>query len=186
MGLLDDYGVDVVSDAIETGFGDGPEPGPYRFELTDIFVKEGSVKDPEKSWVIIEYLLDDEMGGAPVEHSELFQLPLDPANPTEKERKTLGRYKTRLKNLGVPDDKINTVERDELVGLTGTLVVVENAGSGANAGRSFKNINKVKVDLPGEETAAPAAKAAPAAAAPVARQRQARATSTPNPFAPKA
>lgn len=175
MGLLDDYGVDVAADADTSGGFSTVEPGPYRFEVKDVFVKEGSVAEPEKAWIIFEYLLDDEMGKT-VEHSELFQIPEDPKNPTDNERKTLGRYKSRLNDLGVADDKVNSVDRDELVGLTGTLTVVSVPGKGKNAGKSYQNIRNVKLDR-GEATTSASAAAPAAARRPVTR------TASANPFA---
>jgi hypothetical protein len=71
MGLLDDYGIDtseVEAPSYEL------EDGIYEFELGDVYVKQGSQNFPDRSWVIMEYLVGDEGK----KQSELFELPKEP------------------------------------------------------------------------------------------------------------
>jgi hypothetical protein len=164
MGLLDDFGIDT-NDIELPSFE--VEDGIYEFEIGDVFVKNGSQNFPDRSWVIIEYILGD----SGQKKSEMFELPADPGNMTDKERQKIGFYVARLIDLGVARDEVNTVDRDDLIGLQGTLQVYSQTGKGANKGKLFQNIKNVKVSK--GDTAAPVAKAAPAA----------RATSAANPFA---
>jgi len=162
MGLLDEYGIDT-SEA-ETPSYD-MEDGIYEFTVGDVYVKQGSERFPDRSWVIIEYLVGDEGK----KQSELFELPQDPENLTDRERQKLGYYVARLMDLGVDRAAVNDVDREDLIGLRGTLQLYSSAGKGANAGKMFQNVKNVKI--------------AKASEAPQPAQKKARQTAASNPFA---
>lgn len=162
MGLLDEYGIDT-SEA-ETPSYD-MEDGIYEFTVGDVYVKQGSQKYPDRSWVIIEYLVGDEGK----KNSELFELPADPENLTDRERQKLGYYVARLMDLGVDRAAVNDVDREDLIGLRGTLTLHSVAGKGPNAGKMFQNIKNVKVSKASE--------------APQPAQKKTRQTAASNPFA---
>jgi len=164
MGLLDDFGIDT-NDIDVPSFE--IEDGIYEFEIGDVFVKNGSQNYPDRSWVIIEYILGD----SGQKKSEMFELPADPENITDKERQKLGYYVARLIDLGVDREAVNTVDRDDLIGLRGTLQVYSQSGKGANKGKMYQNIKSVKV----------AKGDAPAPA--VTKATAVRTTSAANPFA---
>ena len=162
MGMLDDYGIDTSE--IEAPSYD-LEDGIYEMTVGDVYVKQGSQAYPDRSWVIIEYLVGEEGK----KKSELFELPADPENITDNERQKLGYYVARLLDLGVERAAVNDIDRDDLIGLRGTLQLYSNAGKGKNAGKMFQNIKNVKIT----ETSA----------APQPAQKKARQTAASNPFA---
>lgn len=162
MGLLDEYGIDI-SEATTPSYD--MEDGIYEFTVGDVYVKQGSQAFPDRSWVIIEYLVGDEGK----KNSELFELPVDPDNLTDRERQKLGYYVQRMLDLGVSRDEVNDVGRDDLIGVRGTLQLYSQAGKGKNAGRMFQNIKNVK--------------AAQASSAPQPAEKKARQTAASNPFA---
>lgn len=162
MALLDDYGIDTSD--IEAPSYD-LEDGIYEFEVGDVYVKQGSQAYPDRSWVIMEYLVGD----TGIKKSELFELPQDPENITDRERTKLGYYVARLMDLGVERDAVNDVDRDDLIGLRGTLQLYSSAGKGKNAGKMYQNIKNVKTGKP--------------SAAPQPAQKKARQTAASNPFA---
>ena len=162
MGLLDDYGIDT-SEAETPSYE--MQDGIYEFTVGDIYVKQGSQAYPDRSWVIIEYLVGDEGK----KQSELFELPADPDNLTDRERQKLGYYVQRMMDLGVAREAVNDVDREDLIGLGGTLQLYSTAGKGKNAGRMFQNIKNVKASKASEATQ-------PA-------QKKARQTAASNPFA---
>jgi hypothetical protein len=162
MGLLDEYGIDT-SEA-ETPSYD-MEDGIYEFTVGDVYVKQGSQKYPDRSWVIVEYLVGDDGK----KQSELFELPADPENMTDRERQKLGYYVARLMDLGVAREAVNDVDREDLIGIRGTLQLYSSAGKGPNAGKMFQNIKNVKTTK--------------ASAAPQPAQKAARQTAASNPFA---
>jgi len=162
MGMLDDYGIDTSE--IEAPSYD-LQDGIYEMTVGDVYVKQGSQAYPDRSWVIIEYLVGEEGK----KKSELFELPADPENITDKERQKLGYYVARLLDLGVERAAVNDIDRDDLIGLRGTLQLYSNAGKGKNAGKMFQNIKNVKIT----ETSA----------APQPAQKKARQTAASNPFA---
>jgi hypothetical protein len=162
MGLLDEYGIDT-SEA-ETPSYD-MEDGIYEFTVGDVYVKQGSQKFPDRAWVIVEYLVGEEGK----KQSELFELPADPENLSDRERQKLGYYVARLMDLGVDRAAVNDVDREDLIGLRGTLQLYSSAGKGANAGKMFQNIKNVKIAKASE------------ANQPV--QKKTRQTAASNPFA---
>jgi hypothetical protein len=162
MGLLDEYGIDTTE--AETPSYD-MEDGIYEFTVGDVYVKQGSQKYPDRSWVIIEYLVGDDGK----KQSELFELPQDPDNMTDRERQKLGYYVARLMDLGVAREAVNDVDREDLIGLRGTLQLYSSAGKGANAGKMFQNIKNVKTTK--------------ASAAPQPAEKKVRQTAASNPFA---
>jgi hypothetical protein len=162
MGLLDEYGIDTTE--AETPSYD-MEDGIYEFTVGDVYVKQGSQKYPDRSWVIIEYLVGDDGK----KQSELFELPADPENMTDRERQKLGYYVARLMDLGVAREAVNDVDREDLIGLRGTLQLYSSAGKGANAGKMFQNIKNVKTTK--------------ASAAPQPAEKKVRQTAASNPFA---
>lgn len=159
MGLLDEYDIDV-STVETTGLPDDI----YEFTVGDVYLKEGSRENPEQNFVVFKYLLGEEGR----EYSEFFGLPLIPSQPTDKELKKLSFYKSRLLSLGVSADEVNSVESDDLVGITGTFEL-RTVRSKAN-GQDYQNIRNFKVSATGEK---------PAAAAPAKKP----ATAVDNPFA---
>jgi hypothetical protein len=96
-------------------------------------------------------------------------LPADPDNLTDRERQKLGYYVQRMMDLGVAREAVNDVDREDLIGVGGTLQLYSTAGKGKNAGRMFQNIKNVKV--------------AKASEAPQPAQKKARQTAASNPFA---
>jgi len=166
MGLLDDYGIDTTE--IEAPSYD-IEDGMYEMTVGDVYIKQGSKNFPDRSWVIFEYLVGEEGKKA----SELFELPVDPGLLTDKEHTRLGYYVARLLSLGVARENVNDIDKDDLVGLTGTLVLYTSTGKGANAGKTFQNIKNVKVSEASSEASQPAQK------------NEVRQTAAKNPFAKK-
>ena len=146
MALFDDYNVNLddfeaPSYEIADGF--------HQFEVGDCVLREGTEKKPEAVWLIVSYLLGDTGN----RKDEWFQLPDDPSNPTDKEAQKMGYLKARLKDLGF-DGNLNTLQRDQLVGITGVLEVFTKNG--------YQNIRKVKAD--GIGASAPTKKPAHSAA----------------------
>lgn len=135
--LLEEYNVDMTEVEEPKGY-DRPADDIYEFTLADVYIQEGSKKQPEKRWIIFKYLLGD--SGKP--YSELFGLPDDPSNPTPKEVERLGYYKARLLSLGVSPEDMNTVGADELIGTTGTFELRTVKGKD---GQEYQNIRNFKV-----------------------------------------
>lgn len=143
MALFDDYNVDLDDFAAPSY---EITDGYYEFEIGDCILREGTEKKPDAVWLIIKYLLGD----TGLSKDEWFQLPDDPANPTDKEAMKMGYLKARLKDLGF-EGKLNTLQREQLIGITGTLEIFTKNG--------YQNIRKVKAVM-GTPVAAGAGKVA--------------------------
>ena len=160
MGLFDEYGVNM--DEVKESSWEVPDD-IYEFAVGSCWIQEGTKKDPDAQFFVIEYLLGDE---GDLKKSEWFGLPADPTAPTDKELQKLGFLKTRLKSLGIPEGNLNDVDEDTLVGITGTLQIVTRNG--------FQNIRNVRVDEEqevAEESAAEVEEEAPKAAPKVAARK---------------
>lgn len=162
MSILSEFGIDATE--IEAPSYD-LEDGIYDFEVGNVYVKNGSKQHPDRSWIIMEYLVGD----TGVRKSELFELPKDPQNMTDKEIQRLGYYVSRLMDLGVPREKVNDVDGEDLIGLRGTLTLYSQSGRGPNAGKLYQNIKNVRTDS--------------SSAASQSQPKQARKTAASNPFA---
>lgn len=154
-GLLEEFEIDLSSVEAPDTYG-RPADDIYEFVVGDVYIQNGSKNHPEKSWIIFKYLLGD----SGKEFSELFSLPNDPANPTEQEASRLGFYKQRLVSLGIAPEDVNTVGRDDLVGIRGTFEL--RTTKSARDGKEYQNIRNFKVS--GSDGSLPKAKAKPATA----------------------
>lgn len=185
MGIFDEYGVNMGE--VKENSWEVPDD-IYEFVVGSVWIQEGTKKDPNAQYFVIEYLLDDEGN---LKKSEWFQLPEDPTSPTDKELQKLGFLKTRLKSLlpDASDEELNAADEDTLVGISGTLQIVTRNG--------YQNVKNVRVEgEPANESpdqgqseekvvekpkAAPARKPAAAKAAP--KQQAAAKGTVHNPFA---
>jgi hypothetical protein len=172
MGLLEDFNIDMKDIKANSGF-EITATGFWNFTIGAAFIKEGSVANPDKSWIIIEYILDNEDGETD-KYSDLFELPKDSRDLTKKELQTMGFYKARMLELGFHEDEINDIEGEELVGMTGTLEVYHTRGKGDNSDKTYANVRHVKVSTDEETTTFDEPDPEPAAKAP--RSRGAAAT----------
>lgn len=158
MALLADFGIDTNDIEMPTY---ELEDGVYEFEVGSCYVKNGSQAYPDRSWIILEYIIGD----TGQKKSELFELPADPENITDREMQKLGYYVSRLVDLGVPREQVNDIDGDDLVGLRGTLQLFSQAGKGKNAGKMFQNIKNVKVSKDSSTSPQPKSKTASKTAA---------------------
>lgn len=177
MGLLDEYGLDV-SEYDAPGF-EVPD-GVYEFVVGDYFIKNGSAKNPDKAWVIMEYTLDTGK-----KFSELWELPADMSNLTEAEKDKMGRLNQRLQSLGLTPEQAASADRDDVVGISGSFQLRSSVGK---KGGTFQNIRNLRVYDSGENEFEEAEEAPVKAAtkAPAAKRIPSKAATTvSNPFAKK-
>lgn len=165
--LIAEFNIDLTQVDEPTGGFERPKDDIYEWELGNVSLKQGSKTNPNRSWIIFDYLL----GETGMKFSELFELPVDPRNPTDKEVQRLGYYKQRLLSLGVAPENVNTVTADELVGTRGTFELRTKQGKDGN---DYQNIVGSTFKTHGVDGIAAAPKAAPAAS-----------TAPANPFANK-
>lgn len=163
MALLTEFGIDATEIELPTY---ELEDGVYEFEVGNCYVKNGSQAYPDRSWIILEYIIDD----TGVKKSELFELPKDPENMTDRELQKLGYWVSRCVDLGIPRERVNDIDGEDLVGIRGTLQLYSQAGKGKNAGKMFQNIKNVKVTRS-------------SSADPQPQPKTARKTAAANPFA---
>ena len=171
-GIFEEFGLEIDFDEVPDAPDFNVEDGTYRFEIGDVFLKQYTDKktNTEKNAMIIDFLLGDEGK----KKGEFFNLPDDLANPTPAELTKMSFWKQRLESLGFDKSQLNSIGRDELIGLTGTLKLAHDKKTG-----KWQNVSDVVVDG-APEVSAPVRNTAPAAA------RPARAGGVKNPFAPKA
>jgi hypothetical protein len=169
-GIFEEYDLNIEFEEVPDAPSYDVEDGIYAFEIGDHFIKEWEKGGVAQKSVIFEFLLGDEGK----KYSEWFTLPLDPDNITSGEITKLSYLKKRYISLGVAPQDMNSVTREDLLGLTGTLKLKHDKTG------KWQNIFEFAVDGVGDE---PAAEAAPVAA-PAARPARAatQRTAAPNPF----
>jgi len=132
-GLIAEFGIDLDNVEVTEGGYEKPKDDIYEWELGNVSLKQGSKANPNRSWIIFEYILGD----TGMKFSELFELPVDASNPTDKEINRLGYYKQRLLSLGVSAEDVNTIGADDLIGTRGTFELRTKKG---NDGKDYQNI----------------------------------------------
>lgn len=146
MGILDDYNVDL--DDYDTSTFDVPD-GVFDFTIGEVATQDGSKNRPDQPMLYIHYILTSE-DGKNYTRREYYDIPGDPSSPTDREKRDMGRLKSRIISLGFDEAEVNKVEPDELVGISGTLQLVTTKG--------FQGIRNLRVDEDSEPEPTPAPK----------------------------
>lgn len=202
MGLFDDAGIDDA----ELKVGAKIEPGDYPGEVSGMEVKlskEKTAEDGTKSggdrFVVLSYTLAEDVSEFPIQdwfrildegktfddlddEDDSYNVTPWGSKQTEKAffKNAYKQLKKRLMSLGVPEDKVNSVGPDDLIGAPVIVSLVENKKS------TFPKIKDVSApgssgtslpSAPGPSTTASASSPASASAAPT--------TAPSNPFARK-
>lgn len=120
-GLLGAFNIDM--DTVEAPSFDVKDD-TYEFVVGDLFLVEGTKNHPDRTWLVLEFLLGDDGK----KKSEWFELPADSDNPTPKEMEKLGYMKLRLKALEVPDEKLNSFGPEDVIGKRGVFTLATKNG----------------------------------------------------------
>lgn len=167
MGFFSELGIDAADVKANQGFKE-PKDGLYEFEVSKAEVKHGTQNDPDAIGVIVSYRLDTGEF-----KSEYFAMPKDEDDDNGNNIRGLSNFKGRLIDLGFPDDdeELNSVELDDLVGITGSFRLVTKRSKN---GREYQNINNISVEEseeePEEKPKKAAQKKAPAKKAPAKKK----------------
>jgi hypothetical protein len=143
MGLLDDYLDPDVIDEEEAGFS-RPQDGTYEFEIGDALIKHWENDKGEYNSFVIDYYLtdpDDEDRSVP-KYSDFLTLPdedTDPEDYTDQEKRNLRTLRDRFYALGFERSQFKSIDRNDLVGLTGVLTL--KTGS-----KGFQNVTQFAAD----------------------------------------
>lgn len=131
MGLFD--GIDIESAA------DDPfavDDGTYEAFVTEI--KVGLTRDESKTGMTTTFRISEgENEGKLVSRWLLVPTIEDPKNPTADEARALSFLKSHLMSLGVPAEKVNEVDADDLVG-TEVYITVRSANG-------YTNVRKIQL-----------------------------------------
>jgi hypothetical protein len=126
------------------------EPGTvpdatYKCFLFDI--KKGATAKGDKDGVTFIYRIGDgNYEGEDVrEWLEIPRVAAD-AKPTPDQEKKFGRIKARLVSLGVPAERVGTVDAEDLIGTKVYVTTKTNNG--------YVNVNKVTLDTEGDTSSA--------------------------------
>lgn len=105
-------------------------------------VKVGRTKaDPSKNKVsklgmtIVYKISEGDYEGRQVQEWKQIPEPVDPKNLTEDEKKSLSYLKTRMLSLGVPENRVNSVGPDDLIGSEVVITLVSKG--------EYQNVRKV-------------------------------------------
>lgn len=141
MGLFDDFDIDM--DEVKAASFDF-EDGTYEFEIAEARRQNGSKNNPDNTFFVIHYSLNDGTAGT---YQEWFTIAED-GEVTKKAQQSLGYLKARLVDLGIEPAAMNELEPEELEGISGTLQIKTTKKNG----NSYQNLRNVKVgDSPVED-----------------------------------
>jgi hypothetical protein len=158
MGILDDYLDPDVIDDEPVGF-DKPKDGTYEFEIGDASIKKWENKKGEHTSFVIDYYLtdpDDPDRDIP-KASDFLTLPdgdTDPEDYTTAEKIALRTLRDRYLALGFAREDFGSIEREDLIGLTGTLTLKTGA-------KGYQNITQFSADTVAEKEVEEEEKPAP-------------------------
>lgn len=138
-GLFEDFEVDFESEVEE--FGQGLPVGPYEVIVSQVTTED---KDSGKYLVITYTVTDGPKKGQT--HREYQRMILGrPQN--DGEINALRAIKTRMLSFGVPENRINTVSTDDLVGIEGVITLTAQKNS---------SYTRTRFDLVDDSNAVPA------------------------------
>lgn len=111
-------------------------PNVYNAVVSD--VKVGPTKDQSKVGMTIVFTIesDDEHSGKSVREWKHIPQPADPKNPSGEDKRAMSFLKSRLVDLGIPAERVNSVTPEDLIGKEVTIDVRKGKGD-------FTNVNKV-------------------------------------------
>lgn len=139
MGLFDE--LDVAS-AADNPFGGVPE-GVYECTVTNAVVKESDDKfyreGVKKVGLMLTYkVTDGDEAGEEITEYKAIPRPEDKDNPTSDERRAMSFLKQRMLSLGIPENRVNSVEPDDLIGLDCYVTVKKGKND-------YMNVTEVKL-----------------------------------------
>lgn len=111
-------------------------------------VKVGPTKDKSKIGMTIEYTIDvgQEQGKKFTEWKHIPN-PADPKNPSPDDLRALSFIKARMKDFGIPGERINSLKPEDLIGIRAVVSTKNKDG--------YVNVRKVTVvgeDFTGDPT----------------------------------
>lgn len=169
-GIFGDLGVDADEIEVPSGSG-GPPPGIYPAFLSSAVVKTGTKKDETAVNIILSYTLEGETFQYPVD--EYFGMPKrkgpwdkttvigqtpkgDDITEDSNNKWLLGIFKKRVLSLGVPEDKVNTLKLEHLIGVPVVLKLVKNGDYTNIARTDGVNLRREQTETLPTPTASPA------------------------------
>lgn len=140
MGLFGD--LDVAS------ANDNPWFVPANTYEADVYkVEVKSDKNGNKGLSIIYKISSGEHKGKTVSEWKAIPSPADPKHLTEEEQKATDYLKMRMLSLGIPEERMNTAEPNDLQGLPVLVKVTVND--------EYTNVNKVELRTAGTGASEP-------------------------------
>lgn len=110
-------------------------PNTYEADVYTVEVKQS--KEGNTGMAITYKISSGDHIGKTVQEWKSIPVPVDPKNPTADEKKAASYLKMRLKSLGVPESRMNTVDVNDLQGLAVIIKVTQNG--------EWTNIAKVEL-----------------------------------------
>lgn len=111
-------------------------PGTYPATVSDVEVKDNKDKTLKGLWITYTVQGEQETGKKVTEWKTIPS-PVDPKNPSAQDQRDMSFLKMRLKSLGVPETRMNTLQPEDLVGTDVVITVKKNGG--------YTNITKVEI-----------------------------------------
>lgn len=111
----------------------------YKAVLTE--VKVGPSKNGDKTVLSLIFTVqsEDEHDGKTIREWKVIPTPNDPKNLSDEEKRNASFLKRRMLDLGIPPERINTLEPDDLIGKEVYVTTV----SKSDGAKTYVNVRKV-------------------------------------------
>lgn len=155
MGLFDTVEDDFETDVEE--YNPNLPAGTYEVIVSGVTVetrKDKNDESVEHDYLVITYTITEEESGHKGKSHREWQRIVPGRAITEDDKRSRQFIKTRMLSLGIPENQINTVEPEDIVGTEGALTLVPQRNN-----PDYNNVRKFalfqsgpSVDLPVDET----------------------------------
>lgn len=117
MGLFGDLDVESASSSL------WPEDDTYLCTITESETgpskktENNPVDEQDIYWVLTYTVKEGSWEGTELKERQRVLVPVDPNNLTPAERRSATYIRRRLESLGIPESRMNTVTREDLIGI---------------------------------------------------------------------
>jgi len=108
----------------------------FVFEVKVGMTRGGNGKTPKLGMTLIYKISEGEYADRQVQEWKQIPQPEDPKNLSEDEKRSLSYLKSRILSLGIPEERVNSVQPEDLIG---TEVVITLVTKG-----EYQNVRKVE------------------------------------------
>jgi hypothetical protein len=126
-------------------------PNVYDAVLSDI--KVGPTNDNSKTGMTLIFTIESgPQKGKTVREWKHLPTPADPKAPSDEDKRAMSFLKARMMDLGIPESRVNSVGRDDLIAKEVKITVKEGKGGFMNVSKVVLRQDNAAAVIAGSET----------------------------------